>query len=153
MKICICGSIAHYAEMEQMQKELEKMGHEVKIPTLEDEVAVFAGDTKLQFNKHIEENGGIEAFPAGDKVWDMKEGAIRGHFKKMEWADAVLITNHEKRGIAGYIGGNTLIEAGVAFYMRKPIYILNPISSELSYKVEILGMKPIILEGNLNRIR
>lgn len=58
----------------------------------------------------------------------------------------------EKRGIKGYIGGNTLIEIGVAFYLNKKMYILNPVSSELSYKQEIMGMKPVLLNGNLDLI-
>ena len=62
------------------------------------------------------------------------------------------MSNYEKRGIAGYIGGNTLIEIGLAFYLKKPIYLMNDVSSELSYKVEILGMRPIVLHGDLNLI-
>jgi hypothetical protein len=63
------------------------------------------------------------------------------------------VINEEKRGIAGYIGGNTLIEIGVAFYQHKPIFILHQVSSELSYKQEILGMKPVMLDGDLGRIK
>jgi len=36
------------------------------------------------------------------------------------------------------------------FYFKKRIYILNSISSELAYKQEIYGIKPIFLEGNLD---
>ncbi len=57
-----------------------------------------------------------------------------------------------KRGVNGYIGGNTLIEIGVAFYLKKKIYILNPVSSELSYKQEIMGMKPVMLNNNFSLI-
>mgnify|MGYP001590224124 CR=1 FL=1 len=70
----------------------------------------------------IQQNGGIDAFPVGHNIWNMKEGAIRDHFKKIDWCDAALIANHEKRGVEGYIGGNTLIEIGIAFYTHKPIY-------------------------------
>lgn len=64
----------------------------------------------------------------------------------------MVIANYEKRGVEGYIGGNTLMEMGVALYARKPIYLLNPVSSELSYKAEILGMQPILLDGDLHQI-
>lgn len=53
----------------------------------------------------------------------------------------------------GYVGGNTLIEIGVAFFLGKSIYILNPVSSELSYKQEIMGMKPVFLNGDLKKIK
>jgi hypothetical protein len=153
MKITICGSIGFYPEMESARDELLASGHEVQIPELALETPVeFGGGEKVYFGKFIEDNGGIDAFLAGHEIWSLKEGAIRDHYKKIDWADAILVINEEKRGIEGYIGGNTLIEIGVAFYLRKGIYILNPVSSELSYKQEILGMKPAMLEGDLGRI-
>ncbi len=124
----------------------------MQIPLLKAEAVGFGGDRKVNFAKYVEENGGIDAFPPGHKIWDLKEDAIKDHFEKIEWCDVVVVANYEKRGVKGYIGGNTLIEIGLAFYLKKPIYILNPVSSELSYKVEILGMKPIVLSGNIDSI-
>lgn len=154
MKITICGSIAFYDEMEKAMETLEGLGHEVKIPRLALEVPKeMGGGNKVYFGKYIEDNGGIEAFPAGHKIWDMKYGAINDHFDKISWSESVLIINPEKRGIAGYIGGNTLIEIGLAFFQKKSIYILNDVSTKLSYKQEILGMKPKILNGDLSAIK
>lgn len=153
MKITICGSIAFYEEMESLKKALELKGHEVYIPLLSNEAPVeMGGGKKIYFGKYIEDQGGIDVFPAGHEIWDLKEKAILDHYKKIEWGDAIIVCNHEKRGIEGYIGGNTLIEIGVAFYLNKTIYILNPVSSELSYKQEILGMKPIFINNDLNLI-
>ena len=154
MKITICGSIGFYEDMEQARNQLFKLGHEVKIPELALEVPEeFGGGRKIYFGKFIEDNGGMDSFPVGHKIWDLKEGAIRDHYEKIDWSDAILVINPEKRGIVGYIGGNTLIEIGVAFYSKKKIYILNPVSSELSYKQEILGIKPVILDGDLDKIK
>jgi hypothetical protein len=153
MKITICGSIGFYKEMESARDQLMGLGHEVKIPELALEVPKeFGGGKKVYFGQYVEENGGMDVFPAGHKLWDLKEGAIKDHFEKIEGADAILVINPEKRGIAGYVGGNTLIEIGVAFYLKKPIFIFNPVSSELSYKQEILGMKPVILNGDFTNI-
>lgn len=153
MKITICGSIGFYTEMEAARDQLVALGHEVKIPELALEVpAEFGGGKKVYFGKFIEENGGIDAFPAGHEIWHRKEGAIRDHFEKIDWADAILVINEEKRGVPGYVGGNTLIEIGVAFYLGKGIYILNDVSAELTYKQEILGMKPVLLHGDLSKI-
>lgn len=153
MKITICGSIAFYPEMEAVRKQLIEFGHEVKIPQLALEVPPqFGGGRKVYFGQWIENNGGIDAFGPSHAIWDLKEGAIKDHFQKIDWADAILVVNHEKRGIQGYIGGNTLIEIGIAFDRGKPIYILHPISSELSYKQEIYGMKPTLLDGNIHPI-
>ncbi|MEK7136642.1 MAG: hypothetical protein AAB821_03570 [Patescibacteria group bacterium] len=154
MKITICGSIGFYKEMESARDELMKLGYEVKIPELAHEVPPeFGSGKKIYFGQYIEENGGIEAFPAGHKIWDLKEEAINGHYEKINWGEAILVINEDKRGIKGYIGGNTLIEIGVAFYLKKKIYILNAVSSELSYKQEILGMKPTFLNGELSLIK
>lgn len=153
MNITICGSIGFYKEMESAIDELIKNGHEVKIPELALEVPQeFGGGKKVYFGQYIEQNGGIDVFPAEHKIWDMKEGAINDHYEKIDWCDGILVINHEKRGVSGYIGGNTLIEIGVAFYLKKKIYILNPVSSELSYKQEIMGMKPVMLNSNLSLI-
>ncbi len=154
MKITICGSIAFYKEMESARDELVKLGHEVKIPELALEVPQeFGGGRKVYFGQFIEQNGGIDAFGAGHQIWDLKEGAIRDHYDKIDWGEAILVINQDKRGIKGYIGGNTLMEIGVAFYQHKQIFILNPVSSELSYKQEILGMKPVFLNGDLSLIK
>ncbi len=153
MKITVCGSIGFYKAMEDVNDQLFKLGHEVKIPELALEVPEqFGGGRKIYLGQYIEENGGIDAFSPNHQIWDLKEGAINDHYTKIDWADAILVVNQEKRGIPGYIGGNTLIEIGVAFYLKKPIYILNSISSELSYKQEIYGMKPVFLNGNLSLI-
>ena len=142
-----------YKEMESVRDQLLELGHEVKIPELALEVPKkFGSGKKVYFGKYIEENGGMNAFSPEHDIWNLKEGAIRDHYEKIDWGDAILVVNHEKREISGYIGGNTLIEVGVAFYLKKPIYILNPVSSELSYKQEILGMKPVFLSGNLDLI-
>lgn len=136
--------------MELARDELVKKGHEVKIPELSLEVPQeYGGGKKVYLGKYIVQNGGIDAFPAGHKIWDLKEGAINDHYEKIDWCDGILVVNYEKRGITGYVGGNTLIEIGVAFYLKKKIYIVNPVSSEISYKQEIMGMKPVMLDGNL----
>ena len=154
MKITLCGSILFYKEMESIRDQLLKLGYKVKIPELALEVPEkFGGGKKVYFGGYIEQNGGIDSFHPSHEIWNLKECAIRDHYEKIDWADVILVVNHEKRGIKGYIGGNTLIEIGVAFYSKKPIYILNPVSSELSYKQEILGMKPLFLEGDLSLIK
>lgn len=153
MKITLCGSIGFYKEMEAARDELMRRGHEVKIPELALEApSEFGGGKKVYFGQYIEQNGGIDAFPATHEIWKLKEGAIKDHYEKIDWCDAVLIVNHEKRGIAGYVGGNTLIEIGVAFYLKRKIFILNSVSSELSYKQEIMGMRPTIVGGDLSLI-
>lgn len=149
MKITICGSMTFYNEMLTLKKDLESINHEVLIPSLALEVP---GEGKY-FGSYMEDNGGIDNFPEGHPLWQLKSDAISEHFEKIEKSDSILVLNSEKKGILGYVGGNTLIEIGLAFYLKKKIFILNNVSSEISYKQEIMGMQPIILNGDLNKIK
>ena len=76
---------------------------------------------------------------------------MRKHFDKVAWSDAILVLNYDKNKIEGYVGANTLMEMGLALHLNKRIYLLNPMP-EISYKEEILGMKPIIINGDLSKI-
>ena len=147
MKITICGSMAFYQEMLDIKKELENKGHQVKMPPTEVE--------DQNGNKvHIKDYYKIRKQAKDDEqwVWDKKSEAIMWHFDKIDWGDSVLILNYDKNNIKGYIGGNTLMEIGIAFFLKKKIYLLNPIL-EISYKEEILGTKPIVLAGDLSKIK
>ncbi len=137
-----------YNEMLSLKKELELVGNEVIIPSLALEVP---GEDKY-FGQYMEENGGIDAFPVEDHIWELKKEAIIDHFSKIEESDAILVANFDKKGISGYVGGNTLMEIGLAFYLKKKIFILNDVSSEISYKQEIMGIRPTILKGDLNNL-
>ncbi len=64
----------------------------------------------------------------------------------------VMVPDKDKNGIKNYIGANTLLEMGLAFHLNKKIFLLNPVP-EISYKEEILGMKPIVLNGNVELIK
>ena len=80
------------------------------------------------------------------------EGVINEHFKLIENSDAILVLNYDKNGIKNYIGGNSFLEIGLAYYLKKKIYLVNPIP-KLSYDTEIIAMKPIILNGDLTQIK
>ena len=128
MKIIICGSIAFYDEMQQIKKKLESMGHEVKLPP--SEIRKESGEMipvkeYYRLRKETETTDGW--------IWDAKEKAIRTHFNKIEWGEKILVLNYDKKNIKNYIGGNTLLEMALAFYLRKPIYLFSPIP-EISYK-------------------
>lgn len=146
MKITLCGSIAFYTEMLDVKSRLEKAGHEVKLPPIK----VKGRDGSLipveEYYKIRKEAGDDDGW-----VWDRKAEAMMLHFEKEEWADVILVTNFDKKGVAGYVGGNTLMEMGVAFFLGKKIFMLNPIP-DLSYKEEILGMKPVVINGDLTKV-
>ena len=146
MKITICGSIAFLDEMLELKKKLEEFGHKVKMPPTE--VTNDMGkpiSTKEYYSIRKTAN------ESDQWVWNKKAEAMKSHFDKVEWADAVLVLNKTKNNIANYVGANTLLEMGLAFHRGKDIYLLNSVP-EVSYKEEILGMKPLVLNGNLSSL-
>lgn len=146
MKITICGSIAFYEEMQAAEEQLEALGHEALIPP--DRVPDKDGNiiTVAEFYKIRKAAGDKESW-----VWDVKEQAIRLHFDKIADSDAILVLNEKKNDIPGYIGANTFLEMGLACYLRKPIYVLHQIPDQGNIE-EIMGMKPILLHGDVNNI-
>lgn len=147
MKLTLCGSIAFIREMDALRQQLEALGHEVKMPPLtrEDHTGATVSSLDYYATKKLALVNPTHGF------WTTHDRAIRAHFQKVEWADAVVIANYDKNGIAGYVGPNTLMEIGLAFHFNKKIFLLNPIP-EISYKEELLGMKPIMLNGALEKI-
>ena len=63
----------------------------------------------------------------------------------------------DKNGIKGYIGGNTLIEIGMAFDRKIPIFLMNEIPDDeipdgVNYREEIVAMEPIIIGQDWDRL-
>lgn len=137
MIIAVCGSLTHHKDMRQAQRALEKLGHSVFVPKSLD---------------LIEQQGFTKPVTVKERLAaEKKYNFISEHFKKIERSDAVLVVNMEKNGIAGYIGGNTFLEMGVAFYLKKKIYLLHAIPS-VSYELELASMHPLVLDGDLTKI-
>jgi len=145
MKICICSSMAFYTKFKAIQKQLEEMGHDVITPELEFETK--EDDTSV--GSFFDRNGGVEAFPPDHDVWKKKGKAISAHFRKIDDSDCILVTNYEKKGVENYIGGNTFLEIGYANGAGKKVFILNELPKASTYKEEMIGMQPIILNGDI----
>lgn len=143
MKLAICASASFYTKVIEFSYELEKIGFEVLLPA-----------TAARMKAEGRENEEVS------KKWDNSlEGyhgkalLIRGHFKEIKKADAILVLNYEKHGKKNYIGPNVLMEMSVAFFLSKPIYVLNGMPQDSPLIDEILGLEPIFIEGNLGRIK
>ena len=126
----------------EIEKDLKKLGFKVSIPLTA---------------KKMEKSGNFGV--AHYKTWfkdpqkyNQKTFLMRNHIDKVAASDAVLIANFRKKGLDGYIGGNTLIEAAIAFYLKKPIFVLNKVPEKNPNYEEIIGMKPQFIDGDLNRI-
>jgi len=140
--------MAFYKQFSDLKNELEKLGHVVLAPDIE--FKIVGDDTSV--GAYFDRHGGVDAFPPNHEVWKKKGDAIKKHFRKIDESDCVLITNYEKKGIQNYVGGNTFLEIGYAYGNGKKIFILNELPKESSYKEEILGMQPIVLNGDITKI-
>jgi len=137
MKIAICTSMVFTEKMLETKKELERLGHEVFVSGFAD---AYVGKTEKEKEK-------LTLFHKNEK------DAIREFWKKIKKADAILVLNYDRRGIKNYIGGNTLMEIGFAHVLNKKIFLMNPVPEIEYYKSEIEAMKPIIINGDLSKIK
>ena len=135
MRIAICGSLSFYKEIEDLKVKLKELGHEVEVP-------------------HTEYGDFHEIRKNDEKKWrSLKSQFMKDHFNKIKKSDAIIVFNSDKRGIKNYIGGNTLFEIGLAFELGKKIFLFNPIPMGMNYTEELEVIDPIVINGNLKKIR
>ncbi len=145
MKVVLCSSAYFIDEVKKIKEELEKLGHEV---LMFPDAVEFKGKTisvKKFYKMRREDLDNSE-------YWELKSRLMREHFRKIQDSDAIPVVNFDRKDIKGYIGGNTLIEMGVAFFLGKKIFLWKEPSKELPYYEEIASMMPIILDEELRRL-
>lgn len=138
MKITVGGSMTFAKEQIGAKEKLEKMGHEVLVT---DDIEFFLEDGKkgkLSFEDELK--------------FCLKADIIRSFFDKIANSDAYLICNYEKNGIKGYLGASVLMEIGLAYYLKKKIFLLSEIDREQKYALEIAVMDPVVIYDDLNKI-
>lgn len=123
-----------HKEMSKAKLDLEAMRHTVYVPK-----SIELMDTIGYVHPTIDE-AKVEA--------KIEHDFIREHFKKIEKSDAILVLNYDKKGIANYIGGNTFLEIGLAYWLGKKMFLLNPIP-DMDYITELHAMQPTVLHGDL----
>ncbi|MCK4520389.1 hypothetical protein KAT95_00790 [Candidatus Parcubacteria bacterium] len=144
MKITICSSAFFTKECYDIKKELEKNNHLVFIWS--PEIGVNGNTVSMKDFHAMRKNNLTE------DLLKLKKSLIDEHIERIKDSDAVLVLNFDKNGIKNYIGGNTFLEMGFAYVLGKKIFLLNPIPG-INYKEEIEAMSPLILCGDLNKIK
>ncbi|HRJ06776.1 MAG TPA: hypothetical protein PK096_01550 [Candidatus Saccharibacteria bacterium] len=141
--IVICSSAAFYQQVGEIADDLESNGIIVVIP---------------HTARVMRESGNYDV--SAHKTWYEKEAdytrkadLMRWHFDEIASGDSILVVNHEKHGQPNYIGPNVLMEMSLAFYLKKPIYILNDLPESSPFEEEIRGMFPIVLNGSLEKLQ
>lgn len=141
--ITICSSASHYRQALDIEKDLKKLGFKVKIP--------FTAHTMKKNNDFDVSH--YKTWYKNKKDYTKKTKLMLAHFKKVIESDGILVTNYEKNGLKGYIGGNALMEMTLAFLNKKPIFVLNPIDENLGIKEEVYGLNSIFINGDLSLIK
>ncbi|MFA6304696.1 MAG: SET domain-containing protein-lysine N-methyltransferase [Patescibacteria group bacterium] len=137
LRIGIVSGMHNTEKMIEVKSKLIKLGHDAFVTNL---AKAFIGKSDKQKERiQLEQK--------------FNQDAIREFWRLMQDADAVLVLNLDKGGIKNYIGGNTLMEIGFAHVLNQKIFLYNPIPEIAYYKTEIQAVKPIIINGNLKKIK
>lgn len=123
MNILISSSMKVYAQLAVVKEQLEALGHVVELP----------------------EPSARESSELGV---DYKRRMIDIHFKKLQRSDILLVGN-----IGGRIGASTFFEAGWAFALGKPIFILDSVDEGSDYVEDLRAIGAVELRGNLNILK
>lgn len=142
MRIAICASMSFYQKVIKICEELKSIGHAPIPPAA---ALIMAQDKDFDTNHYLDKY-------YGEKISEGRLKAIKNHFQEINQSEAILVINEAKNGYSGYIGGNVLMEMGLALYLNKPIYLLNSIDPKLPLKDECLALNPIILNQDLAKI-
>jgi len=135
--ITICCSCNFYKHAIGVKEQLEELGFKVIVPV-----------TALEMQRRNDfEVSHYKTWFANEGDYPEKARLIREHLEEVERGDAILVINDEKHGVKNYIGGNVLMEMSLAFYLKKPIFILHEFPEESKYIEEIKGMLPVLLHG------
>jgi hypothetical protein len=137
MKIGIISSMQFVNKMVEVRNELNKAGHD----------AFASKFCESMVGKSNEE---IEKIKLDQKY---NKDAIREFWDSMQGADAVLVLNFDKNGIRNYIGGNTLLEIGFAYVLEQKIFLWNDIPNMAYCRTEIEAVRPIVINGDINKIK
>ena len=119
----------HIEVMKTLQKSLQKKGYIVYRPHTFEEQGIKGPTPEEERAEH-----------------KIEHDLIREHYKKILRSDGIIVVNEEKNGIAGYVGGNTLMEMGFAHVHNRDIFITQP-SPKISYQSEINAMQPMLIDN------
>jgi len=112
--ITLCSSAKFFDKLNEIKIALEKQGYEVFLPSMTD----YHGLEETALAK-------------------IQNNLIRDHFDKISKSNAIYVANYEKNGVKGYIGGSVLLEMGMAFSKKIPIFLMNEIPAQTELAVRI----------------
>jgi nucleoside 2-deoxyribosyltransferase len=140
--IVICSSGAFYKHVNDIADQLREIGYKVVVPETAEHMRV-SGDYDIDKVKTWIDNS---------EHFGRKHELAMAHFKEIAAGDAVLIVNDDKPGQPNYIGPNGTMEWGLAYYLGKPVFMLNGVPKDSNFYEEVYGMSTVI-DGDLGKIK
>lgn len=136
----IIGSMAFVKDMVRVQKELQAVGHDVSIPA--------------DSEPHLKDGGFVDSL-TDNLAFCIEHNTMKRNFDMVAAHDAVLVLNHKRNNLYGYIGASALLEMGIAHFHGKKIFLYNPPPDYniVRWAHEVAIMQPVILEGDLYKIK
>lgn len=123
-----------------LKGELEELGHVVFLPP--------------EIQLHLENPKFIDDLDANLK-YALKNDIMMKGFNLINKSDGILVANHRKNNINGYIGASVLMEIAIACYLGKRICLLNKLPSikKARWVGEVKLMRPVVINGDLTKIK
>ena len=141
--IVICSSGAFYKHVIEIADHLSKQDFNVVVPATA-AMMLEAGDYDINKFKTWRQN---------EKDLHIKVKRAEGHFDEIKKGDAILIVNDDKPDQPRYLGPNTVMEWGLAYHLKKPVFILNGVSKDHNAYEEVYSMSAAVLDGDLGKIK
>ena len=136
MKIFIASSKRFYDRIPEIKTELESLGHLVTLPNSYDNPLKEEEMKSKSLEVHVS--------------W--KSEMLKKDKENIEPNDAILVLNFAKNEQPNYIGGATFLEIYKAWELNKKLFLYNPIPQNILTD-ELIGMNPLILNGDLSKIK
>jgi uncharacterized protein (DUF2249 family) len=140
--IVICSSAAFYKHVNEIADELKKLGFNVQVPSTAERMKREGNYDVLRLKTWYER-------PQDAKL---KHNLAMEHFDKIAKGDAILIVNDDKPGKPKYIGPNATMEWGLAYYLKKPVFLMYSLTKDHNAYEEMIGMTTAVLDGDLTKI-
>ncbi len=141
MKITICWSSTFRKEKVEIKYQLFELGHEPLIDEWTEKLAKGEAPELL------------EQINTEHHTAKKQYNFIKMYYDFIKESDAIIVCNYDKKWINDYIGSNTFLEIGYAHVLGKKIFLLNNIPNQDYILDEIKAMDPIVLLGNLHKIK
>lgn len=141
--ITICASAAFYKHVLECMDLLEAKGYKVIVPSTALIMRKSGNYKEINYKKWY----------TNEDEFHHKTRLMDEHFAAVAESDAILVVNDKKHGVEGYIGPNVLMEMAVAYWLKKPIFVLNKVGKKVNVYEEVVGMGCKILDGKVEGIQ